>query len=562
VKSTGASTAAAAEPPYRAASRAAGDGFYPSHWRSLDYFNLTRLSVAAVLALLALLFADTGLLGRVAAGQFRVTALIYLILAAFFVLSIRARWPAFTAQLTAHILTDIVMVSALMSAAGGVRSGLGLVLMVSLASAGLAGRMRLVLLYAALASIAVLTHGLAGVVAGSADVDAVFQAGLLALGYFATGALAHALTQRALTGERLAEARAREAAALARVNQIVIDDMPDGMLVVDAAGRVRHCNARALALTGQTGSAATPGCTLEDLDPGLAHAYRQWRGGHGARRVALAERGDRAPLEARLLPVEGTNGDVRVNGDDRANGDGGARAEGAVIVLEDMSRAEARAREIKLAALGRLTANIAHEIRNPLSAISHAAQLLAEEPEPDPTRARLLAIIGDNTRRLDRMVGDVLELNRRDRVRPELLRLDEYLMGFVGEFAQASDLPAHAVGVQAVPLTLCFDRGHLHQVLWNLLRNAWRHGTQAPGSVRVTARDVDGQTELRVEDDGPGVADEVRAHLFEPFFTTDSRGAGLGLYIARELAQANGASLMLEDGVAGACFILKGRNAC
>lgn len=547
---TGVSTPAT-EPADPAVRRGGADGFYPSYWRSLDYFNLARLSVAAVLALIALLFADSGLLGSIAAGRFRITALAYLMLAAFFVLSIRARWPAFKSQVSAHILTDIVLIVALMSAAGGVRSGLGLVLMVSLASAGLTGSLRRVLFFASLAGLAVIASSLAEIFAGDANMDALFQSGLLAAGYFATGSLAHALTQRALISERLAEAREREAASLARINQIVIDDMPDGMVVVDAEGRVRHCNARARALSGRTGIEDLRMCGLEDFHRELAQAYRDWREGKGPTHVILAGKDGLASLEARILTVES---------------DARSGAAGAVIVIEDLSRAEARARQIKLAALGRLTANIAHEIRNPLSAISHAAQLLAEEPEAGPTQGRLIGIIGDNTRRLDRMVRDVLELSRRDRAQPEVVRLDAWLEGFIAEYCQTEGLSREGIVVWAEPATLCFDRGHLHQIMWNLVRNAWRHGSQGKGCVRVSAHGSGHHAEVRVEDDGAGIREEHRAHLFEPFFTTDSRGTGLGLYISRELAQANDADMSLcgasDPGWPGACFVLHGRATC
>ena len=213
-----------------------------------------------------------------------------------------------------------------------------------------------------------------------------------------------------------------------------------------------------------------------------------------------------------------------------------------VLVLEDLTQAEQAAQRIKLAALGRLTANIAHEIRNPLSAISHAAQLLHEEAH-GPAQARLPQIIENNARRIDQLVQDVLSLNRRDRIKPESINT-ETLRTLVAELCQAEDIPGEAVivGMQtAHPFS--FDPEHLRQIVWNLLRNGWRYCRQQPGSVHLSLRHSGNTLLLDVSDDGPGVAPENQAKLFEPFFTTDPQGTGLGLFLARELAEANGAGL-------------------
>lgn len=229
---------------------------------------------------------------------------------------------------------------------------------------------------------------------------------------------------------------------------------------------------------------------------------------------------------------------------------------GAVIVLEDLQRAQAQ--QVKLAALGRLTANIAHEVRNPLSAISYATELLQEGPR-DPAQTRLLQIILDNTSRLNRIVQDVMQLNRRDRAQPELLDLPGLLSAFVEGLALVEQVPREVLTLE-VPegSSARFDRGHFEQVLWNLCRNALRYSRRQAGSVRIGWwRDAQGHLVLEVEDDGPGVAEDAVQNLFEPFYTTDSRGTGLGLYIARELCEANGAVIGYRRGAGGgACFYI------
>jgi two-component system sensor histidine kinase PilS (NtrC family) len=226
-----------------------------------------------------------------------------------------------------------------------------------------------------------------------------------------------------------------------------------------------------------------------------------------------------------------------------------------VLVLEDQSQAEQAAQRLKLAALGRLTANIAHEIRNPLSAISHAAQLLQEEA-PSATQARLAGIIENNAHRLDRLVEEVLTLNRRDRLRPA--PIDSPALGaMIDELRQTEEIPASAVIVRMPDdVHFQFDPDHLRQILWNLLRNAWRFSTRQAASIRVTVKTTGENVQLEIHDDGPGVSTDQQGKLFEPFCTTDAQGTGLGLFLARELAEANRATLAYMSGAPGACFRL------
>jgi two-component system sensor histidine kinase PilS (NtrC family) len=226
----------------------------------------------------------------------------------------------------------------------------------------------------------------------------------------------------------------------------------------------------------------------------------------------------------------------------------------SVLFLEDTTRSREQAQQLKLAALGRLTANIAHEIRNPLAAISHAAELLGEEKRSDD-RVRLTRIIRDNTLRLERLVSDVLQLNRRDRVSGERIVLLPWLLAFVEEFVANEGVPAERFVVESArDSAIRFDREHLRQVLWNLLRNALRYAKREPRSVRLAVGGYADRVELSIIDNGPGVPASNQGQLFEPFFTTDSKGTGLGLYLARELCAANGATLEYVGGKAGAHF--------
>lgn len=516
----------------------ATQSYFASHWRSLDYFNLYRLSLAMALVVTGMLFSGSDLFHIGAGSQFQSVAYTYLIIAAFFVLGIRARWPNFQIQLSAHITADIIFVTLMMMTSDRLADAMGLLLVISIASGGLVGSGRLTLLYAAMASIALLLQHSFNVLRHGQNVDGFFQVGLLSAGYFAIGWLAHELTRRALHSEQLAQRQADELALLNRINAVAIDNSPNGLLALQEDGVIRHANARALALLG-IATPVKPGVTrLDDCSPELARILsRPFNPG-----TAIALSTPVAQLKVRCIPLATSE-------------------KSRVLVLEDQNLAEQAAQRLKLAALGRLTANIAHEIRNPLSAISHAAQLLLEEAH-DPVQSRLADIIENNACRLNRLVEEVLTLNRRDRLKP--IGFDEKtLASLLEELLQTEEIPADAVIISmSESVHFQFDPDHLRQIVWNLLRNAWRFSQKQAGSIHFRMLKQEGRVHIEIQDDGPGLPPAHQGKLFEPFFTTDARGTGLGLFLARELAEANHAELSFLPGTIGACFRLglKGNN--
>ena len=509
-------------------------------WRSLNYFNLYRMVVAGVFVFAVFIQRGGLSFGSQNPELFASVSIIYLALAVLFYGALQRTPKNFNRHLTLQVTTDILALTLLMYASGGAKSGLAFMLLVVLAGAGLVGQGRLTLFYAALATVAVQIEQGYRVLGLGADPGDFFQAGVTSIGFFATAITAHLLARRVVANEGLAHRRGIELDDQLSINQRVIRDMQDGVLVVDSAGRVRQHNPQVEALLGvQT----PPSPDLGSYSTALAELYPHWHRQSAEAAETVQAPGSGRMLRARFLPA----------------GDGG----NALIYLEDLDRVQAQAQQIKLAALGRLTANMAHEIRNPLSAVSHAAELLAEERRAD-MQARLISIIGDNTRRINRLIGEVLELGRRDKALPEPLYLADFVETFLDEYAvqdaRVRQVVAMEVDEHAV---LCFDHAHLNRVLWNLISNALRYCSGKDGSICIVApvAYAPERAELHIIDDGAGIQGTLRAQVFEPFFTTHASGTGLGLYIARELCEANGAVLDVLENTPGAHFCIKGRGA-
>lgn len=510
------------------------------NWRSLRFFNLYRLVVAVVLLVSFLLpmgwntqhpLLERGFLQYLAAGYMCLVAVGWVI---------SERWQQrFNLQLSLQMLLDVLVVAVLMRFLGGVAGGIGLLLMISLAAASLAGRGRMVPFYAALATLGVLLQQLWGVVQGEFESGTIVQAGLLCCAYFATAILARLFGQRAMMQEDLARRRGEALDNQIRIGQRIMERMQDGVLVLDPAGTILRYNPSA---AGMLDLQAGKTINLAERSLPLLAAYFRWRRGEQDEPIEVDGVADYR-LRARFAATDSGDGE-------------------ALAFIEDIGRIRSQAKQLKLASLGRLTASIAHEVRNPLAAISHASDLLHEERRGE-MQERLLRILHDNVYRLDRIVQDILQLGRSDLGQPERLDLQEFLRGFVDEVNAVEQIEPGVLALELErPVHLYFDRSQLLQVLWNLAGNALRHAGREQGSVRLhVAASGNGRVELHVIDDGPGIPPEHREQIFEPFFTTRHQGTGLGLFIARELCEANGASLqLLPDG--GGHFVIIGGEDC
>jgi len=355
------------------------------------------------------------------------------------------------------------------------------------------------------------------------------QAGLTGIGFFTLAFLAHQLARR-LAREEMAAREGRQAARVqAQVNQLVIETLSDGVVVLDSEGRVHAANPSARELLGGTWSAAElPAGTEAGWEPLLALARRTFESGEPqAAEVALPQPGTvarRVIVRARLTPS-------------------GTEAALCVVFLQDLREMEARLRTEKLAAMGRMSTAVAHEIRNPLAAILQANALLEEELQ-DPAQRQLCALVDQNARRLSQTVEEILDVarvqHRPPGASPAVLALDQAVAQHCGEWALQAGRQPH-LALAAGQARVAFEADHLRRVLVNLLDNALRYASEAPDAIQVATRAAGTDVVLQVWSDGQALEPAVERHLFEPFFSSESRSSGLGLYICRELCERHGA---------------------
>jgi two-component system sensor histidine kinase PilS (NtrC family) len=515
-------------------------------WRSLQTLNGTRVVIALVL-LVYLSFDNRGLR---ASGQYLYLqiCLIYLGLSIAFALSAAYLQRRFLLQLLFQIACDLAIISLLYLAGGGVRSGLAILYLFPLAGLAILAPLLLALFCTSLVTLFMLGESTWQVFMMDGD-RAVLQSGLYGAAFFAAVLVVNRMAAKLIGQEELANRRGVEINVQQAVNKLVMANIGDGILVVDPDGQVVAGNPAAQQMLGLVGPDLKFRLSAAAALAPLAQAWHEWRDEatrstafvtikpftdaalEGVTAAWSARRDLAAHLKVRFAAVDTS----------------GPGAERSVIFLQDVTGIENQAQQLKLASMGRLTASIAHEVRNPLSAIGHATALLGEDLN-DAVHQRLLKIVGDNVARVNRMVEDILQLSRKVQPHSEPLALNVFLAELKTEFDDTHGLPPDLVAVTVAAGTLVrFDALHLREVVLNLLNNAVRYASGGPGSIRLAlVRDKAQRLELHVQDDGHGISPEVRAHLFEPFYTTSSKGTGLGLYLARELCLNNEARLDYE----------------
>jgi two-component system sensor histidine kinase PilS (NtrC family) len=427
---------------------------------------------------------------------------------------------------------DIIAITLLADSSGGMASGLPILLMVtSAASAVLISNRTLATLVAALCVLAILADTVRLIAVGVLDLNALFPAGLLGLLIFGVSLMVQVVAHRLGRAEELARNRASDLYNLQRLNEQIVQHLQTGILLVDREGRVRVMNKAASALLAPDRPLAIEqGRLLGDYSAVLSDQFVQWQrhGTHRAKPFAVIE--GAPPIIANFRELQPSE-----------------RGESLVFV-EDYRPVTQYAQSLKLASLGRLTASIAHEIRNPLGAISHAAQLLQESEDLSSPDRRMADIIVKHCIRVNQIVESVMQISRKEPPKPEPLVLSSWLTEFTGAYLRTLTRPAEvSIDCDFRELQIEFDPENLERVLRNLLDNALRHSKLATGTesakIRVGVDFTSHLTLVDVLDAGTGVPVADQAKLFEPFFTTVEEGSGMGLYLCKELCEINNADL-------------------
>ena len=507
--------------------------------REIYFFNLFRVFQAVVITALVFSAFLTGWLDLDYPMLGCASTIAYLLLAIYALVQSKSWRNNVSLKVAAALGLDVAATTIAMFSIANPPTAIAMLLLVNVGAGALLLPPRLAGLFAALAALGVLAQCLWGRTVLHEDRN-LLEAGLYGLSYFATATLCFVLGKQMRETEALAEQRGIDLANLAQINELIIRRMKTGVLVVDDANRVHRWNESAWALMGNP----KPGQRdLGSVAPELSRRLYHWRttGKIDNTAVALAEG---VPEIIPRFTKLASNDDNNV-----------------LIFLDDTSLVSRRAEELTLSSLGRLSASIAHEIRNPLAAISYSAQLLAESEELTDADKRMVEIINNHCSRVNEIVENILQLSRRERSRPESLDLSLWAQHFVEEYKSGNDIGQDQLRavIQGRHVEALADPQQLQQVLWNLVQNALRYGRLPgePARVSVVPRLATdkGPPLIEVIDRGPGIPAKVAAQIFEPFFTTHEYGTGLGLYLARTMCDANQATLeYVPVAGGGSCF--------
>lgn len=507
----------------------------PEDWRILRALTLYRLLLITLLLTLLESGATLQLFEQVDAQLFRRVNQAYAVASLALLIPLQLQAPRIHLQTLVQFGIDLGGIAALVYSTGGVENGLGILLITPTVAAALILTPRFAMVCASAATLGMFAEEFLRPIGRGISPADMTSTGVLGLMLFATTVAAAAVAARARKSEALVERADTEMASLSRLNESIIESMQTGVVVINGQREIRMINAAARRLLTP---ADANGRALMDVSPALAQTLESWMLGSAVspRPLSLSPGGPEViPRFSRL---------------------GWAAGSPTLILLDEAAQLREQARQLKLAALGRLSASIAHEIRNPLAAMTHAGQLLAEDPQLSAEQQRLLDMIHRHGARIDRIVRDVLSLSRRDATQVQSLVLADQLRQIRQNYLEhpaRTERPIHIAPLNPA-WKIRFDPEHLQQVLHNLWDNSFEHAGSAPAAVRLEAGRDPANVWLDIADDGPGIPVALQERIFEPFFTTASRGTGLGLYLARELCDFNHARLLYRPDAAGACF--------
>ncbi len=510
-------------------------------WRVIGLLNLYRLLVPLLLLTMQALSGPAWSLVPTHPQLFVGACVAYFTAALLLIIARRLEWSSLRIVALVNASVDALAIAFILYSAGGVASGLGILLVLPVFALAVLADRRDAFLIAALAAIAVLTQQVFSGFTDATPATDYVTAGLIGVALFGTSFVTWPVANRLRETDALVRRRELDLANLAQLSQYIVQHLRESILVIDAQDRIRLINESAAEILGD--KSAFPDALIGEASPRLVFLLESWRKG-------AVDGGLGSPADATFVAADGS----RVIRPHFAAL--GSTSPGPVLVfLEDTSILAERVQQSKLAALGRLSASIAHEIRNPVGAMSHAGQLLAESPSLTSDDRRLTDIIRANATRVSGIIDNVQRLSRREPARLERLTLSAWTEEFHAEFCDIMQFPRVRLAVTStVDLEVRADPDQLRQILWNLCENAIKHAVRddpaATVEIRYGRMPANARPYLEVADRGEGVKPELAERIFEPFFSS-GRGTGLGLFLARELAQANGATLLYEARVGG-----------
>lgn len=498
-------------------------------WQALRYFNYYRILLAGLFLVLVYIGQLPDPLGSLDAQLFSFLTHVYFFISLIFAWFITNQYPRFNLQIAFHALIDIVTLSLLMYSSNGLGSGFGMLIIIAVAGGSILREGKIAILFAAIASFCVLGHEIYIQFIQYSDSVNYTHAGILGATFFVTAIIGNLLSARVRETEALAEKQAIEITELAKLNEHIVQRMQSGIIVLDSEMNILLMNESSKQLLGQQVEDRHKVFTF--VNEYLANHIFKWLNENGSQNLIIKRSEYHVELQISFIKIElASNYQV-------------------LVFLEDIARLRQQAQHLKLASLGRLTASIAHEVRNPLGAINHAGQLLQESETISNEDKRLTEIINNHSLRVNNIIENVLSISRREQSIPEKVDAKIWINNFIDEFTQRYDLPEDSLELKMDKNEIFFrmDPSQLHQVLWNLCENAMRYSKGLPIISLICDINVESQRPyLDVIDYGSGISSDIKEQLFEPFFTTEVDGSGLGLYLARELCEANQATLSLH----------------
>jgi two-component system sensor histidine kinase PilS (NtrC family) len=511
-------------------------------WKPLRFLTFYRLILASMLLVLYLGLEGNSTLGSTNPALYTLACTFYIGFSLVAGFAARLRRPGYELQTILQILVDIGTITLLINASGGPASGLGILLIINVATGSLLMPGRMAFLFAAIAAMAILSEQIYSTLFAGLPRDGGYtQAGLLGAALFLTAGLVYLMARRVHASETLARQRGVDIANLAKLNTHIVQRLQAGILVTDHRHHIRLINDTACKLLGIDKD--SEGLALEEISPALYKELIQWRNTPDQEAGILKSAANGAGILPQFTLL------------------GTADGMGALVFLEDTAAMARQAQQMKLASLGRLTASIAHEIRNPLGAISHAAQLLNESDAFGKEDIRLMAIIREHTRRVNTVVENVLQLSRPVATIPQRIAAHLWLDKFRDEFIHSGHCNPEQLSILVKPedTEIYMDPSQLHQVVWNLCLNALHHAepVRMPVTLQLvcTRADIHHAPTLDIIDNGRGIEPDLVDQIFEPFYTTKSGGTGLGLYISRGICESNQARLNYQPTPGGgSCF--------